>query len=288
MFYSVWAVLMTALTYVLGAVSLKVLRRKYGRVAYWGVSSGLSAVMFAAHFPAMALAFFSLVVLVGVFAELEELGLSFPLCLFFTLAINALFASGAFVLWVVSTGPKWSQQVLAGMENLLKPLAQMNPQLQVHYFDLMLQLPSILLILWIGALYLAVLLEPRLSGDENTTAEEVMGMRRQLREFRLSDVVVWVFIASLLGAFGGWGHTAVEAVSANALNVCLMLFFLQGIAVVARFFEVWRIGTIWQVMFMVIIVIHLFLFVAALGLMDYWFDFRTRLQKRAGEFNRET
>jgi len=286
LFYSVWAVLMTALTYILGAASLKVLRRKSGRTVYWGLTTALSIGLFALQFKMLALAYFSLVVLMGVFSELEELGLSFNVSAFFTLVINALIGAGAFVLWISLIGPKWSATVLAAVEQVLKPLESYNPGLQIKYFDLMLQLPSVILIMWMAAIYLSILLESRLLKEEK--APEIPPMRQQLLEFRIPDACVWIFILALLGKFSGYGNQAVEALSANALNVCFMLFFFQGIAVVARAFEKMRMGIVWQTLFMVLIVVYLFLFVSVLGLVDYWFDFRARLAKRTEEFERET
>jgi hypothetical protein len=277
---------MTGATYVLGAAPLKLLRAKLGRLGYWIGGSAISLAFFAFHLPAMGIAYFSLVLLMGVFSELEEVGLSFPVCGFFTLLINSLLGGAAFAIWVSLTGPAWSERILAFVEMVLKPLTEMNPQMQVSYYDLMLQLPSAVIILWTGAIYLAVLLENRLNGGEPATAHSA-AIRAQVSEFRLPDPAVWVFIASLLGAFGGFAPHAVEAVALNGLNVCLLLFFLQGIAVVAKAFATWRVGLFWQFLFMVLIVVHLFLIVSLLGLVDFWMDFRSRLAKSSEEFNRE-
>ncbi len=279
LFYSVWAVLMTALTYILGAASLKILRGKSGRLIYWGLTTVLCSLLFALQFKMLALAYLSLVLLVGIFAELEELNLNFNVSSFFTLVINGLIWSGVFAAWISITGPKWSTQLLTAVEEMLKPLEVYNPGLQIKYYDLMLQLPSIILMMWAAALYLASLLESRINQD---------GARRdQLKEFRVHDVVVWTFIVSLLGKFGGFTNQVVEVVCANALNVCFMLFFFQGIAVVTRSFEKIRMAPVWQALFMVLIVVYLFLFVSVLGLMDYWFDFRAKLAKSGTGPDRE-
>ncbi|NJM09840.1 MAG: DUF2232 domain-containing protein [Bdellovibrionaceae bacterium] len=285
--YSVWAVVMTALTYILGAASLKVLRRKSGRAVFWGLTTALSIGIYAVQFKILALAFFSLVVLMGVFSELEELGLSFNVSAFFTLVINSLIGAGAFILWMSITGPKWSAQLLAVVESVLKPLETYNPGVEVKYFDLMLQLPSVILIMWMAAIYLSILLESRVVKEESVSSKNPT-MRQQLMEFRVPDACVWIFILALLGKFGGLGGQTVEALSANALNVCFLLFFFQGIAVVGRSFEKLRMGMLWQTLFMVLIVVYLFLFVSVLGLADYWFDFRSKLSKRSEEFERET
>lgn len=274
---------MTALTYILGAASLRLLRRKAGRGIYWGLTAAISVGLYVAQFKGLSIAYFSLVLLMGVFDELEELGLSFNLSAFFTLVINSLVGTGAFLFWISMVGTKWSQIVLNLIEEVLKPIENYNPGLQIKYFDLMLQLPSVVLILWMAAIYLAVLLESRLL-KENGKFFSV----EQLKGFRVPDVVVWAFIAALLGKFGGFAPSTVEAISANALNMSFMLFFFQGIAVVTRSFEKLRMNLIWQTLFTVLIVVYLFLFVSVLGLMDHWFDFRSRLSKRTEEeFERE-
>lgn len=294
LFYGVWAVLMTALTYILGGASLKVLRRKSGRTIYWGLTLVLSVVLVALQFQLLSAAFFSLVLLIGVFGELEDLGLGFNVSAFFALVINALIWAGTFLFWMSITGPKWSAMVLSAVESLLKPLEVYNPGLQVKYFDLMLQLPSVILMMWMATIYLAILLESRLTSRDRESdlmvRSESLPMREQLKEFRVPDAAVWIFILSLLGKFAGFSNQTVEALSANALNICFMLFFFQGIAVVARSFEKVRLGLIWQTLFMVLIVVYLFLFVSVLGLVDYWFDIRARLAKgpAQGDFERET
>lgn len=280
---------MTALTYILGAVGLKVLRHKLGRVGYWGLCTTISVALFLIPAKPLAIAFFSLVVLMGVFSELEELHLSFTLSAAFTLLLNSLIAAGAVALWVSRIGPKWVTMVQSTMESLLEPVTKLNANLQINIPDLMWQLPSIILIMWMGAIYVAVLLEGRLSAIEmpKPEGEQPLTMRQQLAQLRMPDTVVWLFILSLLGSFGSFEVKGLQAVSANVLNVSFVLFFFQGIAVVSKFFEKLRMGAFWQFLFMVLIVVHLFLFVSLVGLADYWADFRARLDKRTPEFNSE-
>jgi uncharacterized protein YybS (DUF2232 family) len=90
-----------------------------------------------------------------------------------------------------------------------------------------------------------------------------------------------------LGAFGEFGLVGAQATSVNFLNVCLMLFFFQGLAVIYRFFAVFRVGFFWQALLMIIVVGQLFLLVSLLGLMDHWVDFRARLSKRREQMKKE-
>ena len=277
---------MTALVYVLGAPFLKVLRRRLGRGAYWSLTTLLSAGLYFTQNKLMAVGFFSLVALIGVFDEFEEMGLSFKVSSFFTLLINTLLAAGAFALWVFYSGPKWSQLVLSFLEASLKPVAEFYPR-QINYFDLMLQLPSIAVILWIIAIYVSILLERRLSLGEGP-AEISAPMRPQLASLRLPDAVIWIFIASVLGAFGDFQVHVLEAISVNAMNICMVLLFFQGLAVVSKFCERVKMAIFWQVLFMIVIITQLFPLVSLLGLLDYWLNFRNRLSKSAEQFKRET
>lgn len=286
---------MTVMTYILGGVPLKVLRQLFGRMAYWLPMISLSVAFYFAHAKPLGIALLSLVVLIGVFSELEELHLSFSLSAFFTLLINTLIVGGAFALWVSRIGPRWSTEMQSAVNAVVQPLSAVNPNIPANYADLIIQvMPSAVLVLWISALYLAVLLEGRLLPASKSRAESApadgghVSMRAQLSELRMHDAVVWLFIVCLLGAFGGFAKKPVEIAAVNVLNVCALLFFLQGIAVVARFFERLRMGPFWQFVFMVLIVIHLFLFVSVLGLLDHWLDFRARMNKRSQEYNRET
>lgn len=279
LFFSVWAVLMTALTYVLGAPTLKVLRSSMGRWKFWAMAIGFTAVIWALKAPALAVAFFSLAILMELLTEFEEMGLAFLPSALLTLLVNTLLGAGAFALWASSKGPAWSQTLLITVETALKPLNQISPKVQINYFDLMLQLPSILIIMWIISIFLAVLMEERLRFPAPEGAVIKPTFKSQLGEIRMPDAFVWIFIVSLLGAFGDFKVRAVEAVSVNAMNVCLVLFFFQGVAVAMKLFAKIRMGWFWQMLFMFLIVVHLFLFVSLVGLLDYWLDFRTRLAK---------
>ena len=278
----IWAVFLTALTYILGAPALKTLRRRLGRPIYWSASTFICMAMYAGQARILAIAFYSLVVLVGVFEEFEEMGLGFKASAFFTLLINSLLSAGGFALWVFYTGSKWSDVLLAHVDGLLKPVMELNPNLKVSVADVILQLPSVTVISWIIAIYVAVLLE---RPQDNP---KLPSLRSELNHLKLPDACVWLFIAALLGSFGGFKLTGLETLAINVLNVTIVLFFFQGIAVVSRFFERVRMGVLWQSLFMFLIVVQLFLFVSVLGLADHWLDFRLRMEKRAEQFKRET
>ena len=113
--FAVWAVLMTALTYILGAPSLKVLRRRLGRANYWLLTTLISVGLYFLKFTPrgggapielkmVGIAFFSLVILMGVFDEFEEMGFNFKASALLTLLINSMLAGSGFALWVYTAG----------------------------------------------------------------------------------------------------------------------------------------------------------------------------------------
>jgi uncharacterized protein YybS (DUF2232 family) len=77
-----------------------------------------------------------------------------------------------------------------------------------------------------------------------------------------------------------------EALSHNALNVLLVLYFFQGLGVVARFFQVIKLSSFWQGFWYIMIVFQLLLLVSVLGFIDFWIDFRERLVKKTTEVNK--
>src|SRR6202000_2110615 len=113
---------------------------------------------------------------------------------------------------------------------------------------------------WRAGLFLAVLLERR------QPRPLMQSFRQELSNINFPSAVIWVFILALLGAFGEFGFPNVQAVSVNILNICLMLLFFQGLAVIYRFFAVFRVNAILQFVLMIFIVGQLFLLVSLVGL----------------------
>ena len=281
-----WTIFMTAFTVVLGGLPLRALRRDFGRVGYWTSGIVTTGLLIAGDLKVFAALYLSLVVLVGLFAEWEELGMSLAASAFFSVVTTALVSAAGVALWISRTGAGWKEIILARLNEALKPAMDLAPSFQFSSNDIMLQLPSIVIVMWLGTLYLAVLLEKK-AVVKSRHAQYEVSFREELSRIHMPSFVIWAFILALLGAFGDFGKVSLQAGSVNVLNVCLMLFFFQGLAVIYRFFAVFRIGFIWQALLMIILVGQLFLLVSLLGLIDHWIDFRTRLSKGREQMNNE-
>jgi hypothetical protein len=275
-----WTVLMTGMTVVLGGVPLKALRRDLGRTGYWFLCVVTAAILFASGMKVFAAIYFSLVVLIGLFAEWEELGMALMPSAFFSLVTTILVASAGVALWISRTGASWKDLILARLDESLKPAMELTPSFQFNSSDIMMQLPSLFIVMWLVTLYLSVLLEKR-AVIQSRHAKYEVSFREELGRINIPSFVIWAFIFALLGAFGDFGKLGLEAGCVNVLNVCLMLFFFQGLAVVTRAFAVFRIGFFWQALLMIILVSQLWI-LSLLGLVDHWVDFRSRLSKGKG------
>ena len=57
------------------------------------------------------------------------------------------------------------------------------------------------------------------------------------------------------------------------------LYFFQGLAVLEVAFRIFRTGAFWRFVIYFFIVGQLFLLLSAVGLIDYWVDFRSRMRR---------
>jgi hypothetical protein len=151
---------------------------------------------------------------------------------------------------------------------------------------LLMQAPSGVVIFFIVSLFVAVVLEDRMRLWMRLPA----GQNHHLSWFRLPDAYVWPLIVALYFAFTRASWPAwpwLQPVSLNILNVLVVLYFFQGLAVIVKAFELLRVAAFWQILFFALILPQMVLFVSVLGLMDYWLNFRVRLSRKATEWNKK-
>jgi hypothetical protein len=108
-----------------------------------------------------------------------------------------------------------------------------------------------------------------------------------LRLWRIWEELIWVLVAGL--ALGLMSRGLVADLAVNLLTVMLILYAVQGVGLVRFYF--WRLRMFWMVE-MLFYVVLLFasgmaaLFLAGLGLLDTWFDWRRlRASSQSAEGN---
>ena len=69
----------------------------------------------------------------------------------------------------------------------------------------------------------------------------------------------------------------ISVVALNVFNVVMGIYFFQGLAVLEVGFLTFRIGNFTRFLVYFIIVGQLFFLLSAVGIIDYWADFRKRM-----------
>ncbi len=243
------------------------------------------AVWMAGAKPA-AISLATVVILVGVFTELERAQLN----LFFNGVISVFLAGiSAYELtrvWMKQNGWLLSEKIKNQIDILVQRAQQLNPsKVQFDVDSLYVQIPSAVAGLLIVTLALAIIFEKRLSGVTPSPRERLS--KQTLSRFRLPDFMIWVAMFSFLLSFVDLGNEVLANWSVNVFNVSVVLYFLQGLAVLETLFRVFQVGPFMKWLVYTILVTQLFFAVSALGFIDFWMDFRSRFsKKKTGEMTK--
>jgi len=161
---------------------------------------------------------------------------------------------------------------------VLAQLRDINPNIQIEVDTVMGQLPSGILAALILSLAISVISYRSLAGILRINVKEKY--HTNLRTFELPNLCVWLTIVSIalvgLNLQGEW----YRLVGLNLLNVMIVLYFFQGLAIVMSFFKTFRISFFWQITWLLLLVVQLFILVSLIGFVDYWLDLRKRMYRR--------
>ena len=97
----------------------------------------------------------------------------------------------------------------------------------------------------------------------------------EFRDFRNPDTLVWLLIAAGFSMLAGSNIISIPAL--NILTIVMLLYFLQGLAVLFTVIARQSIATVLRVGLCILLVLQPYLaaLVAAIGIFDLWGDFRT-------------
>lgn len=280
------AVVLSMTTFVLGGIPMRVVRKVYGRLPFWAAFALVAALLALVGLPVYALLVFALAVVVGVYADVEEHGGSVFTAAFvgvLTAIGSAAFSGG---LWLHQAKIHLLDEVkklLAGFE----PGAAMgNMGISINQETFIQQLPSMTVIGLIVALGLALIFERRLLFWVGSPKDESIEGASKFSTFRIPDVFVWLTIAAIFGAFFKHGNSLIEMISINSLNVLAVMFFFQGLMIVAQAFRVFKVAPFWRNLWYIVFVFQLFFLVSLIGFADFWIEFRERLTRKPATQNK--
>ena len=273
--------MLSVTTVILGAIPLLPARRATGRWIFSVVQIAIALGFVAAGIPFYGLIILAQSLVVGVYVEVEE----HHGTVFTSGAVAILAAVGASVsagaIWLQTTKLHLGEVLRQQLEPLVGQLSSASAGTHVLTTDALIQqLPSGAVIALVLSLALALISERRISFSFRLHDYKV-GQRAALLAFRVPDLVVWLVVLAIAGAFLKHGNAEVELVSINVLNALVVLYFFQGLAIVSQAFRVFKITGIWRSIWYVLIVLQLFLMVSLLGFADYWLDFRERLNRKS-------
>jgi hypothetical protein len=272
-------------TLIFAAGPIRALRRTGTALSFW--TGGFAAVGAFAAFGLWeaAIALGSVVLVAGSFTELEESGVARGTAAVISLVGLLATAGLGLALWCRVVQQRPLQVVSSWISPLFEKAKAMAPAGaldEITVKSIVYQTPSALLVLGLLTIAVAVMSERswiRISGARIRHLAEGPELRRWT-DLRIDDWVIWMLNVGLVAAFIQHGIEPLRWVGLNMLNVLGVLYFFQGMAVIFKIFEVFRIGMFWQMLFGLLLVLQLALIVAILGVADVWLDLRTRFTRR--------
>lgn len=242
----------------------------YGRAAYW-LFTILSTLTILAVAPQWAFSQATVLILIGLFSELEEMEV--PL---FYAASAAIILSGLTVfLMALVWGKVAGAPVLTTLKINIGEVLQQYKNLRgvdtanLTVASVLAMFPAIIsgtmmLLVFVGSLFL-----------RSKTSQRLV-------YFKVPVYGVWIFTAALAGTFMVDPIKAfyVQKTMSNVLFFMSAAYYFQGLAVMGFYFKKLRVNYFLRTVLFFVIGLHLFIFVAGLGLSDLWFEYRSKTYKK--------
>lgn len=260
----------------LAPIPARYLHMNHGRLVYWAFTlvSSLAILFFA---PQWAVTHAAVLILMGLFTELEEQNISS----FYSASASILITGLSVVLLVLVWGKVTGTPVLAALKTNVSDIVTQykairgakEPDMDVA--TVLALMPAIMsatlmLMVFVGTVFVRTA----------TTARAV--------QFKVPEYFIWAFIFTLAGTFliDPVKYFYVQKTISNLLFFSLAAYYFQGLAIMGFYFKKLRVNYFLRTVLFFAIGVHLFIFVAGLGLSDLWFDYRSRVLKT--RFNNES
>ncbi len=283
-------VFMASLFGVVAAAPVRVLRLFFGQKFFWSLLFFLVSIFAIFEHYSLAITLGTLAVLMGSFAEFEKNGDHLYKASICSLLTTTTFLLITLMVWILVKG-KGSLALLQSL--VFKSFEPVNA-LYIKYNGselltpelkkiITIQSPSIIITALIVSLFLGLVLDRyffNLVGLKNKRTQHSLVL------FQLNSAVIWTFIFTFLGSFFETSLPYVKVISVNIFNVCIVLLFFQGLAVLGHFFATYRVSKIWRVLWVFMLALQLPIVLGFIGLMDYWLNFRGRFARHEAQVRR--
>lgn len=271
---------------VFSAPVLRAIHLAYGGLKYWLLSPILGIALWLGGLVPAGLGLLTAIGSVGVYRELEARGRSGLSLGFFSVLMGLVIAGVGLWLWSYQEG--WilldkTKQVIQDFIKDAGPVFSGTEDSEgVNLNLLVAQVPSLVSILIVVGLALSLVFERVVLSVFGIRGERE-ARRHQLRKFRVPDFLVWVSLIAFLITVVDFGWAPLTAAGANALNVMVILYFFQGLAIVESFLRHYGVSWIWRFLTYTLLVLQLFFLPIFFGFVDFWFGFRERLKRKESD-----
>ncbi len=272
------SILLSIFTVILGAPLLRVLRQTYGPLVFWCTGSFVIGAAWLLNAQPLAIFLGAVWMTLGAYSEFEVKGLGWwksgVLSVFFGACFTGFTINEAFRANGINTYAEIRKLIV----DFLSPIQQLNPTLKLDADILIQQSPSAIACMLILAIGLGLIFERRVFSWLKLPHDKIASQLKLL-EYRLPEYFIWVAMTAFLLTMVSFGGKAIAILSVNIVNVAVVLYFFQGLAVLEVFLDSMKAGAFTRFLAHIILIGQLFLVVSIVGLIDYWVDFRVRIQR---------
>lgn len=270
----IMSIIGSALPFILVAPIIRVAYKNHSRIAFWlAFTIGVIFLVLVGLVP-IAISLMCITLLIGLFSEIFEKFKKLFIAGFIAVSVSSLTTILATQQWLIYKGTNLTTRLHEQIQIILKQAQQMNSSVKLDPEVLVSQAPSVLVALLVLSLALALIFELPITKLMKLPIEKVEHLN--LLNFKLPEGFIWIAMISFLFSFIDVGSKPLSMTATNIINVMVVLYFLQGLAVIETFFVALKLGFLVRFMTYVVFLIQLFFLVAAIGLIDFWVEFRKR------------
>ena len=285
-FLSLFSLVFTGLTFILGAPLLRAFHRLYGWRAFFGFYA-LATFLLLWLYPLWGLPFLILWWASSLFFFLYQ-----PQKVEFFVRATLLSTSICFLFLFLLLGilNHWNIEwmiydVQVCVQALLERVDTSNPPLQgLDAQRIALQFPFFFFLMIFMMLFLSIYLEYPLHIMLGSPSQVINSAKRQffdLRRYKLPDLCIWMTLSVFLLTFFLKKSPILGPLFTNIAGIFATLYFFQGLAILECFFTGFLgLKGLWKGLFYIVFFMYMNFLVVLIGFADYWFDFRLRMKKK--------
>ena len=263
---------------------LRALRKAYGPVVYWSLFIAL-AVASAMTKTYLVLCFLgALWLTLGLSVEFEKAKMSFSINLLISSIVGALFSMGGYMYVLAEEGINNFERFKVYFKEAVESFLRAKPEVEVDWEMLIYQIPSMVMLFFLVSIVIGYLFERRVYFWLKLPKQNAF-YKINFLDYKVSEPTVWVSLFALLIGVLDLKNLNLEnlkiwqAVSSNLINILVIVFFFQGMAIMESFLRKIKAGIFFRAFTYFIFIGQLFLVLSLLGFIDFWIDFRARIDK---------